>query len=63
MAISKDNRALKRVLGWLAESDLELLVWRTEDDTPVMVSVVDITKAPPHAVTLKVMDTTEGDDS
>ena len=62
MAISKDNRALKRVLGWLRESDLELLVWATEDDTPVMVSVVDITEQPPHSVTLKVTDTNEGDE-
>ena len=60
MAISKDNRALRRFLGWIAEGDLELVVWRTDDETPVLVSLVDINESPPHAVTLQVMDTEEG---
>jgi hypothetical protein len=63
MAISKENRALKRLLGWLSEGDLELIVWRTEDDTPVMVSVVDMTASPPHTVTVRVMNTQESEDT
>jgi len=63
MAISKENRALKRLLGWLSEGDFELIVWRTEDDTPVMVSVVDMAASPPHTVTVRVMNTQEGEET
>jgi hypothetical protein len=42
MAISKDNRALRRFLDWIAEGDLEVVVWRTDDETPVLESFVDI---------------------
>jgi hypothetical protein len=63
VAISKENRALKRFLGWVAESDLEVMVWRTEDETPVMLSLVDLHASPPHAVTLHVTDTEESEPS
>jgi hypothetical protein len=61
MAISKDNRALRRFLGWIAEGDLEIIVWRTDDETPVLVSLVDVNESLPHALTLQVMDTEEGE--
>jgi hypothetical protein len=61
VAISKDNRALRRFLGWIVEGDLEVVVWRTDDATPVLVSLVDINESPSHAITLQVMDTEEGD--
>jgi hypothetical protein len=61
MGITKENRALRRLLAWLAEGDLEVTVWRSEDETPVLVSLVDIHQAPPHAVTLQVIDTDEGE--
>jgi hypothetical protein len=61
MAIWKDNRALRRFLGWIAEGDLEVVVWRTDDETPVLVSLVDINESPTHAVTLQVTDTEEGE--
>ena len=57
VAISKDNRALRHFLAWIAEGDLEVVVWRTDDETPVLVSLVDINESPPHALTLQVMDT------
>jgi IMP cyclohydrolase len=61
MAISKDNRALRRFLGWIAEGDLEVIVWRTDDETPVLVSLVDINESPPHAITLQLTDSEEGE--
>jgi hypothetical protein len=61
MTISKDNRALRRFLGWIAEGDLEVIVWRTDDETPILVSLVDINESLPHALTLQVVDTEEGE--
>jgi len=61
VAISKDNRALRRFLAWIAEGDLEVIVWRTDDETPILVSLVDINDSPPHAITLRVIDSEEGD--
>ena len=61
MAISKDNRALRRFLAWIAEGDLEVIVWRTDDETPILVSLVDINDSPPHAITLRVTDSEEGE--
>lgn len=61
MAISKDNRAFRRFLGWIAEGDLEVIVWRTEDETPILVSLVDINESPPHAITLQLTDSEEGE--
>jgi len=29
MAVSKDNRALRRFLAWLSEDDVEVMVWQT----------------------------------
>ena len=63
VAIAKNNRALRRLLAWLAEGDLEVLIWRTEDDVPVLVSLVDTNADPAHAVTLQVTDTNEGQPS
>jgi hypothetical protein len=34
-----------------------VVVWRTDDETPVLVSPVDINESPPHALSLQVMDT------
>ena len=59
VAIAKNNRALRRLLARLAEGDLEVLIWRTEDDVPVLVSLVDTNAEPAHAVTLHVTDTNE----
>ena len=61
MAISKDNRALRRFFGWVAEGDFEVIVWRTDDETPVLVSLVDVNESPTHTVTLQVTDTEEGE--
>ena len=61
MAISKDNRALRRFLAWIAEGELEVIVWRTDDETPILVSLVDINESPPHAITLRVTDSEEGE--
>ncbi|MGH9092381.1 MAG: hypothetical protein ACRDZR_13555 [Acidimicrobiales bacterium] len=60
MAVDKDNRALRRFLAWLSEDDVEVIVWQTEDEVPLLVSVVDTTREPVHAVTLQVIDTNEG---
>ena len=36
------NRALEKFLAWTKESDLEVVVWKTEyGDIPAMLSVVD----------------------
>ena len=61
MTIDGQNRALRRLLGWIAESDLEILVWQADDETPVLLSVVDKSETPVHAATLRVLDTNEGD--
>ena len=50
-----------RLLGWIAEGDLEVVVWRTDEETPVLVSLVVINESPPHAVTFQVKDTEEGE--
>jgi hypothetical protein len=60
MAVDKDNRALRRFVGWLSEDDVEVIVWRTEDGVPLLVTIVDATAEPVHAVTLQVTDTDEG---
>jgi hypothetical protein len=36
-------------------------LWRTDEETPVLVSIVEINESPPHAVTLQVKDTGEGE--
>lgn len=59
MSIDGRNRALRRLLGWLSESDLNVIVWKTEDETPILLSVVDSSEEPVHAATLRVLDTTE----
>jgi hypothetical protein len=63
MAVDKDNRALRRFLAWLSEDDVEVIVWHAEGGVPLLVSIVDTTREPVHAVTLQVTDTNEGVDS
>jgi len=47
-------------LDGLPKSDLEVIVWRTKDETPILMSFIDLTAKPPHAVTLQVMSTEDG---
>jgi hypothetical protein len=56
MAVDKDDRALRgrRFLARLSEDDVEVIVWRTEDEVPLLVSIVDTTADPVHGVTLQV---------
>jgi hypothetical protein len=62
VVVDKDNRALRRFRSWLSEDDVEVIVWRTEDEVPWLVSIVDTTSEPVHAVTLQVTGTNEGQD-